>query len=104
MGKKTADPKPEVPPLFLGEWLAYFGIGSTEAGRIAKCDQSYIANLSNNVKGNPSAAILYRLSEHLDITVNDFYRPPPKDEQIASIADLSPRAQRAVLDRARRKA
>lgn len=90
--------------IFLKDWLDHFGIGPTEAARIAGCTQSYISNISRGARENINALYLLRLSEHLEINVNDFFRPLPSQSQIAPLQDLSPKAQAAILANKRRKA
>lgn len=97
-------PKAAPRDLHLGPWLALFGATETQAGEAAGCGQSYIANLINGRKKNPSALILLRISEWLGVTVNDLYQPPPTRSEIAPMAKLSPKARDSILDRQRRKA
>ena len=101
MGTRNA---PEPREIFLGEWLELFGIGVTEAAGIAGCDQSYISNIIAGRKPNINTLYLLRLSEHMEININDFFRPLPSQSQIASLKRLSPRAQAAVLAQKRKKA
>lgn len=101
MAKKSDDKPREI---YLGDWLDHFEIGPTEAARIAGCTQSYISNISRGARTNINALYLLRLSEHLEVNVNDFFRPLPSQTQIASIKDLSPKAQAALLAGKRRKA
>lgn len=94
MAKRNA-PEPE--EIFLGEWLDRAGIGPTEAAKIAGCSQSYISNISSGARTNINALFLLKLSNHLNITINDFFRRPPSESQIASLKALSPEAQEALL-------
>lgn len=96
-------PKTAPREIFLGEWLDNFEIGRSEAARIAGCTQGYISNIARGARENVNALYLLRLSEHMHITINDFYRRPPSVTQLAPLADLSPAARQAVLDRKRRK-
>ena len=99
MGKRT---KPEPREIFLGDWLAHFEIGPSEAAEIAGCTQSYISNISRGVRPNVNALYLLKLSEHLDININDFFRPLPNQSHLAAMEKLSPKAQAALLGRRRR--
>lgn len=94
---------PEPREIFLGDWLNLWEIGPTKAAEIAGCTQSYISNIVRGEKININALYLLRLSEHFEISVNDFYRKPPTESQIASIRSLSPKAQEAVLRAQRQK-
>ena len=100
MAKRTPPPPQEI---FLGEWLERAGIGPSEAAKIAGCSQSYISNITRGAKTNINALYLLRLSETLGISVNDFFRKPPSQAQVASIAALSPEAQRMLLQPRRAK-
>jgi hypothetical protein len=95
--------KTEPREIFLGEWLKRAGIGPTAAARIAGCTQSYISNISGGARTNVNALFLFKLSEHLGVNINDFFRKPPTEAQIASIKALSPEAQDALLRPARAK-
>lgn len=94
MQKKPQDPIPEI---YLGDWLDHFNIGPTEAAKIAGCSQSYISNISRGAKKNVNALYLLRLSEHLGVNVNDFFRRLPSQAQLSALTDLSPKAQAALL-------
>ncbi len=95
---------PEPQEIFLGDWLDLFGIGVTEAAEIAGCGQSYISNIIANRKPNINVLYLLRLSEHMEININDFFRPLPSKSHIASLKRLSPKAQAAVLAHQQKKA
>lgn len=90
--------------IFLADWLDHFEIGPTEAAKIAGCTQSYISNISRGARTNINALYLLRLSEYLEVNVNDFFRPLPSQAQIAPLKGLSPKAQAAILAPKRRKA
>ena len=101
MGKRQ---KPQPRDIFLGAWLDYFGLSRSEAARIAGCGQPYISNIVSGDRKNVNAMYLLLLSEHLGISINDFYSRPPAAAAIDQIAHLSPAAQAAVLGARRRKA
>lgn len=94
MAKRNPPPPREI---FLGEWLKLWDIGPTEAAKIAGCSQSYISNISSGARPNVNALFLLRLSEHFEVSINDFFRKPPTEAQIASIQSLSPKAQDSLL-------
>lgn len=99
MGKRTPVEPQEI---YLGAWLKLKGIGPTEAAKIAGCTQSYISNISRGEKDNVNALYLLRLSEHMGITVNDLFRKPPSEAQIAALSEFSPEARESLL-RSKRK-
>lgn len=90
---------PESRDIFLREWLDLFEISITDAARIAGCNQSYISNIIAGRKQNINVLYLLRLSEHMEININDFFRPLPTQSQLSSLKRLSPKAQAAVLAR-----
>ncbi|MES5483625.1 helix-turn-helix transcriptional regulator [Bradyrhizobium sp. INPA03-11B] len=94
MGKRNHVEPQEI---FLGAWLKLKGIGATEAARIAGCTQSYISNISGGVKNNVNALYLLKLSDHMGITVNDLFRKPPSEAQIAALSEFSPQARESLL-------
>lgn len=98
MGKK-ATPKPR--EIFLGDWLDRWEIGPSAAAKIAGCSQSYISNIKRGEKTNVNALYLLALSEHIGVTVNDFFRKPPPKAHLAEIQEFSPQAQGALLKRAK---
>lgn len=95
---------PDTPEIHLGDWLEFFEIGMTDAGKIAGVGQSYISNIVAGRKPNVNVLILLKLSEHMGVTINDFYRPLPSRSQLKALEDLSPKARAAILDRERKKA
>jgi plasmid maintenance system antidote protein VapI len=97
-------PTDEPREIFLGDWLDHFGIGATEAAQIAGCTQSYISNIKRGARQNINALYLLRLSEHMDLNINDFFRPLPSQSQLVALAKLSPKAQAALLSGKRKKA
>lgn len=101
MGKKA---KLSTPQMYLGQWLALKDIGPTRAAEIAGCSQGYISNIMRGAKTNINALYLFRLSEHMEITVNDFYREPLPTSQIERLGDYSQAAQKMLLNLKRRKA
>ncbi len=94
--------KPQPREIFLGDWLELFDIGPSEAAEIAGCTQSYISNISRGARSNINVLYLLKLSEHLNINIDDFFRPLPSQSQIAAMQQLSPRAQSAIIGRRRR--
>lgn len=93
----------EARDIYLGEWLEHFEIGPTEAAKIAGCTQGYISNISGGRKANVNALYLLRLSEHIGINVNDFFRPLPNANHLAALQSLSPQGQAALLGRRQQK-
>jgi len=104
MGKKPKQKPPEPREIHLGAWLRLKGIGPSEAAEMAGCGQSYISNIMRGVKMNINAQYLLRLSEKLEITVNDLFEPPPLASQVESLSRLSDQAVTNLLGRNRRKA
>lgn len=101
MGKLSDDEPPEI---HLGAWLELFEVSVGEAADIAGCGQSYISNIIANRKPNVNVLYLLHLSNHLGITVNDFYRPLPSKSQLTALKNLSPKAQATLLERQQKKA
>ena len=101
MAKET---KPETYKLHLRGWLKLYDLTQTEAGEIAGCDQSYIANMIAGRNENINVLYLLRISDYMEVAVNDLYKPAPKRSDVGSLAELSPRAQQSVLNRFRRNA
>lgn len=87
----------ETPTIHLGDWLEFFGIGASEAARIAGVSQGYISNIAAGRKKNINVMILLPLSEHMGVTVNDFFRPLPSKTQLATLSNLSSKARDAIL-------
>lgn len=90
--------------IFLGDWLKEWNIGPTEAAKIAGCTQSYISNISRGARENINALYLLKLSEHMGVNINDFFRPLPSQAQLAPLKNLSPKAQATILARSQKKA
>jgi plasmid maintenance system antidote protein VapI len=94
----------EAPEIHLGDWLDFFEMKVGEAAEVAGCHQSYISNIIAGRRTDINVVFLLRLSEHLGITVNDFYRPLPSKSQLTTLKNLSPKAQATILARQQRKA
>lgn len=90
--------------IFLGDWLDQFDISVGKAAEIAGVGQSYISNIKAGRRKNINALVLLRLSEHMDITVNDLFRPLPPKSQLNALTNLSTKAQASLLGRKQRKA
>lgn len=101
MGKPAEE---DVPEIHLGDWLSFFEMGASEAAEIAGCTQGYISNIVGGRKPNINVLYLLKLSEHLGVTINDFYRPLPNRTTLNALKNLSPKAQAAILDRQQKKA
>lgn len=101
MGKPDKD---DTPTIYLGDWLEEFEMENGEAAEVAGCNQSYISNIVANRKPNVNVLYLLRLSEHMGVTINDFYRKLPSKSQLAALKDLSPKAQATLLARFQKKA
>lgn len=100
MGKNADD---EAPEIHLGDWLAFFEMGASEAAEIAGCTQGYISNIVGGRKPNINVLYLLKLSEFMGVTINDFYRPLPSRTTLNALKNLSPKAQAAILDRQQKK-
>lgn len=89
--------------IYLGDWLTFFDVGTTEAAKIAGCGQSYISNIARGRKSHINVLYLLRLSNHLGVTINDFYAPPPDQSHLDALKNLSPKAQATILARQRKE-
>lgn len=87
--------------LYLEEWLEARGRDRAGAAKAAGVDISYINNMIAGRRKNPAAHVLLAISEYLDITVNDLFRPPPPADTIAAMGGLSPAAIAALLSQRR---
>lgn len=94
----------EPPHIYLGQWLDFFEKDITEAAEEAGCTQSYVSNIIANRKPNVNVLYLLRISEWLDVNINDFYRPLPRKSELQALKKLSPRAQAAILEKQRKQA
>ena len=96
-------PENDEPQIYLGDWLEFFGLKVTEAARIAGCSQGYLSNIIANRRSSINIKILLKLSDHLGVNINDFYRRLPSRSHLIALKDLSPKAQAAILSRQHRK-
>lgn len=85
--------------LYLAEWMEVTGVDQAAAAKAGGVDQSYISNINAGRKKNPSAHVLVRITNHMGISVNDLYRPPPPEAAIAAIGRLSPGAREHLFKR-----
>jgi transcriptional regulator with XRE-family HTH domain len=97
----TGDGEPQI---YLGDWLEFFGLKVTDAAKIAGCSQGYLSNIIANRRTSVNIKFLLKLSDHLGVNINDFYRRLPSRSHLNALKDLSPKAQAAILSRQQRKA
>lgn len=107
MGKKRQKPATGlevVPPeIFLLRWLAFEGIGVTQAADKIGVSQSYVSNIGAGRRPTVNIVYLLALSDLLEITINDFYRPPPSEAETFGLQGYSARAQATILKHINRK-
>lgn len=94
-------PKRQYRQLYLAEWIEATGRDITGAAKAGDVDPSYISNLSGGRRANPSAHVLYGISEYLGITINDLYKPVPAEGHVSAMRELSPAAREALLNKPR---
>lgn len=96
MAKSSKKPPPipdaDRPPrvLFLGLWLRRLGKRPVDVARAAHVGESYISSLISGKKKNPGIDVLLDISEFLEISINDLYRPPPAQEMFERLQKLTP--------------
>lgn len=96
MGKTS---KTKASKIHLGGWLDLFSLSQTEAADIAGCKQPYIANISRGRNLDVNVQYLFKLSQHLGLTINDFFVPAPTEDNASSMMDLSAGARESVVKR-----
>lgn len=92
-------PKRVYPPLYVVEWIEALGAERAKVAKAGHCTQSYISNMGGGRRLNPSAYVMYYISEFLGVTVNDLYQPPPPESSIEAMRALSPRARATLMSR-----
>jgi len=92
------------PQIFLGAWLELFDLKVTEAAKIAGCSQGYLSNIIANRRTSINIKFLLKLSDHMGVNINDFYRRLPNRSQLSTLKNLSPKAQAAILARQQKNA
>lgn len=67
--------------LRLSEWMDRLSIKSVDLAKELGISESYVSDLrSGRLKKQPGVQLLLRISDFMEITVNDLYtRPPPRD-------------------------
>lgn len=86
-------PKRTYQRLYLAEWMEVTGLDQAAAAKAGGVNQSYISNMIAGRKKNPSAYVLVRITNHMQISVNDLYHPPPPEAALRAISHLSPGAR-----------
>jgi DNA-binding Xre family transcriptional regulator len=84
--------------LYIGEWIELLGAKQNEVAKAAGIGESYLSLLIDRTKKNPAGRILYKISEHLEITVNDLYEMPPPASQVQALGKVPPRLWSALLE------
>lgn len=85
--RRRALPRKPLPQLFLSEWLARLKKKQQEIAKAAGIGKSYMSQIVSLQKDDPSAAIVFWISEALGVTVNDLYRPPPTRAEIDKLRE-----------------
>jgi transcriptional regulator with XRE-family HTH domain len=96
--RRMAKARKDLPPLYLGPWFARLGRKPSEIARKVGIEESYLSLLISGDKKNPSAAIVYAISEELGISMNDLYRHPPERDVTNAIVKLRPDQLSALSD------
>lgn len=100
MGKLT---KRTYKRIYLGEWLDALGQDQKGTADAAGVNPSYISNIVSGRKTNPSGYVMQAIADHLEITMNDLYEPPPSHSAVAMLNGLSPEAREVLLQSSKRK-
>lgn len=78
-------------PLFLGRWLDVLGVKAVEVAAAVEVTESYLSELiAGTEKVNPSSALMLEISEYLNVSVNQLYRPPPSREVVEALRAMGP--------------
>ena len=96
--RRMAKARKDLPRLYLGPWFARLGRKPSEIARKVGIEESYLSLLISGDKKNPSAAIVYAISEELGISMNDLYRHPPERDVTNAIVKLRPDQLSALSD------
>jgi transcriptional regulator with XRE-family HTH domain len=99
MGKVPKRPRRT---LYLAAWFEAFGVESSDVVAIADAigySESYLRNIIQDRKHNPSIDLLLALSEFFGITVNDFYQPPLPKAVLRAMSTLPVQARQVLLDK-----
>jgi DNA-binding Xre family transcriptional regulator len=96
--KKVPTAQKDHERLFIGEWIEALGAKQKDVAEASGIGESYLSLLIDGTKGNPSARILYRISKHLGINVNDLFEMPPPKAQVEMLGNVSPRLWSALLE------
>ncbi len=94
-------PQRKRPPIYLNEWIEATGRDIAGTAKAAGVEESYIRNLIAARKDNPSSHNMLLISEHLGVTVNDLYQPPPTGQALKALSSLSPQARAAIAHKLR---
>ena len=76
--------------------MSALGRRPVDVAKAVEIGEPYLSQLISGEKRNPSAVLLFEISEVLGLSVNDLYRPPPAPGTTRALEGLSP-GQMAVL-------
>jgi transcriptional regulator with XRE-family HTH domain len=96
--KKVPTAQKDHERLFIGEWIEALGAKQKDVADASGIGESYLSLLIDGTKKNPSALILYKISEHLGVSVNDLYNAPPPKAELEMLGQVPPRLWRAFLE------
>lgn len=96
---KPDDDDPELPPLFVGEWLARLGIKPTKIAADANVNEGYLSEVIAGGKRNPGRLWLAKVAKAAGIPPHYFNVPPPPVSAINALSQFDT----ATLDRLKPK-
>ncbi len=76
---------------YLGQWIRCLDLKQVDVANAADITEGYLSALISNPKKNPTAEVLLAISEFMELTINDLYRPPPPKAEMEAARRLSTR-------------
>lgn len=95
MGKK---PKARPPRLFVPQWIDALGYKRKDVAKAVDIDISYINNLGRDSGKSPSSLVLLAIAKEIGCSSQDFYRAPPDEKALETLAGFSPDAIARLLN------
>ena len=85
------DQDDEIEPIYLGEWIRALDTTPAEVARGTGLSESYLSQLIDGSKNNPTLDKLSKIVHCLDIPIGAVFEPPPDITLVDRFSRLPPR-------------
>jgi len=88
--------------LYIPEWLESSGRTAAALATHINVKPPYVSELLRGEKPVSNLDRAYDIADFLGVTIDDLYRPPPSDDQLSAVSQLSPATRSRLLEQSRK--